>query len=258
MPDTAPLGDGALGRVELATSLWDRSAHAIAAEYAAEPGTLRPTDAFARQSLRRYLRGDGEAAMVWADRAALRASTPHVGHGRAEGPHQHRLVLPEQPIQGHGYQVQALVDSAVAEIGVNPDWQRVQKSLQLGPSGPTILVNVRADRRDTSSNLTVAFGNSGAVRQPYDELLRGGPEAALERVRTATDYELMDLEAAEPGPTGSAKEVLLSPLMDPAMAPPGGAARSAETDSNVQQAAGARPETTRWTGPRQQTPRSLG
>lgn len=222
MPESVPRGQGRLDRVELATSLWDRSAHAMAAEQAAGPDALKPTDAFARQAVRRYLRGDGEAAMIWADRAALRAETPHAGHVREAGPHDHRLVLPENPGREHALQVQALIDSAVATIGKQPRLAGVQKSIQVGQDAPTILVNVRADRKDTSSKLTVAFGNSGAVRQPYDELLRGGPDAILERIRTATDYEL---EPAQLEPAGAQPEQTteqrLSPLTDPAMVPPG-------------------------------------
>jgi HAD domain in Swiss Army Knife RNA repair proteins len=208
-----PATTGGPDRVELATSLWDRCAGAIAAEHAAEPGTLRPTDEFARQALRRYLRGDGAAAMVWADRAALRAGQPHQGHRRGDAgrtPSPYRLVLPEQPGPDAGYQVQALVDSAVAEIGVNPEWQRTHRSVQLGPSAPIVPVTIRADRQDTSSNLTVAFGHGGREsRIPYDQLLRGGPEAALHQIHAASGYAL------EP-----AVDLPLSPSTDPALAPP--------------------------------------
>ena len=249
LPDSV----GTLSRTELATSLWDRTAHAVSAEYAAGAvagsHVQKPTDDFVRQSVRRYLRGDGEAAMTWADRAALRADTPHVGHGRAVGPHEHRLVLPASPSREHGYQVQALIDSAAGQIGTNPDWQRVQKSVQLGPDAPTVLVNVRADRKDTSSKLTVAFGNSGADRVPYDEVLRGGPDALLERIRTAADYEIEPLQLEPVGPASQVDgQARLSPLTDPAMLPPGSA-----------RPAGSQETAGKWTGTgtQQQTSRTL-
>jgi hypothetical protein len=249
LPDSV----GTLSRTELATSLWDRIAHAVTAEYSASAvdgsHVQRPTDDFVRQSVRRYLRGDAAAAMTWADRAALRAATPHVGHGRAVGPHEHRLVLPASPSRSDGYQVQALIDSAVAQIGTNPDWQRVQKSVQLGADAPTVLINVRASRSDTASQLTVAFGNSGADRVPYEEVLRGGPDALLERVRAATDYEIEPLQLEPVGQAQVDGQARLSPLTDPAMVPPGGARPA----SPVQETAG------KWTGSgsQQQTSRTL-
>ncbi|TDD19517.1 hypothetical protein E1218_23930 [Kribbella turkmenica] len=114
LPGSAPNGEGRLDRVTFAHSVWDRSASAIAAEHAGDPAAVKPTDAFARQAVRRYLRGDGRAAMVWSDRAALRATTPHAGHSRPAGPHVHRLVLPADPGREHALQVQALIDSAAA------------------------------------------------------------------------------------------------------------------------------------------------
>jgi hypothetical protein len=254
LPASVPRGAGRLDRVELATSLWDRSAPAMAAERATGPDSLKPTDAFARQAVRRYLRGDGEAAMIWADRAALRAETPHAGHLREPGPHEHRLVLPDSPGREHALQVQALIDSAAAKIGNNPDWQRVHKSIQVGPDAPTILVNIRADRKNTAADLTVAFGNSGAVRQPYEELLRGGPDAILERIRTATDYELEParLEAAGDR-AGRSAEQRLSPLTDPAMTPP---IHRPATQTPAVTAAGERPDGATRTG--QKDTRTLG
>jgi hypothetical protein len=160
------------------------------------------------------------------------------------GPHEHRLVLPAEPGREHGYQVQALIDSAAAVIGTNPDWQRVQKSVQVGADGPTMLVNLRADRKTTSTGLTLAFGNAGAVELPYEELLRGGPEAALEAVRTATDYEIEPLEQVEVV-KADAQGLRLSPLTDPALRPPG-AARPGERGTTVPQ--GSRAENSRWTG----------
>ena len=195
--------------------------------------------------------------MVWADRAALRAETPHAGHVRAEGPHEHRLVLPEDPGREDALQVQALIDSAVAKIGNNPDWKRVQKSIQLGPDAPTILINVRADRKDTSSKLTVAFGNSGAVRQPYDVLLRGGPDAMLERIRTATDYEFEPATVEPPvdrGGPGLGREVL-NPATDPAMVSAGSAARRT---SDGQQTANERSDGGRWHSRRSGSPQGIG
>lgn len=240
MPTTVANGDGTLDRSELATTLWDRTAHAVASERV-NAGAQQPTDDFSRQALRRYLRGDGASALVWADRAALRAATPHGGHVRPAGPHEHRLVLPTQPGREHGYQVQALIDSAVGQIGTSPEWQRVQKSVQLGPDSPTVLVNIRADRKNTSTNLTVAFGNSGADRIPYEQVLREGPDALLERVRTASDYEIepLELEAVNSRQAGPARETVLSPLTDPAMMPPG-SARPAAAASNLPQSEGTR------------------
>lgn len=244
LPDTVAHGNGSLGRGELALSVWDRTAHAVTAEYKASGGG-KPVDDFVRQSLRRYVRGQGDAAMAWADRAALRASTPHVGHIRPAGPHEHRLVLPAEPGREHGYQVQALIDSAAAVIGTNPDWQRVQKSVQVGEDGPTMLVNLRADRKTTSTGLTLAFGNAGAVERPYEDLLRGGPEAALDAVRTATDYEIEPLEQVVQVVQAEAQGLRLSPLTDPALLPPG-AARPSERGTTVPQ--GTRGENSRWTG----------
>ncbi len=246
-----PSSVGGLGRTELAESLWDRTAHAVTAEYSASAVDVqRPTDDFVRQSVRRYLRGDASGAQTWADRAALRAATPHVGHGRAVGPHEHRLVLPASPSRSDGYQVQALIDSAVAQIGTNPDWQRVQKSVQLGADAPTVLINVRASRSDTASQLTVAFGNSGADRVPYEEVLRGGPDALLERVQTATDYEIEPLQLEPAGPLQQVDgQARLSPLTDPAMVPPGGARPASAVQETV----------SKWTGSgsQQQTSRTL-
>ncbi|GAA0943659.1 hypothetical protein GCM10009554_37120 [Kribbella koreensis] len=237
LPDTVAAGNGVVSRSELALSVWDRTGHAVTAEYKASGGG-RPVDDFVRQSLRRYGRGQGDAAVAWADRAALRASAPHAGHVRPVGPHEHRLVLPAQPGREHGYQVQALIDSAAAVIGTNPEWQRVQKSVQVGADGPTMLVNLRADRKTTSTGLTLAFGNAGAVERPYEELLRGGPEAALEAVRTATDYEIEPLQQVVQGAQADAQGLRLSPLTDPALLPPG-AARPGTT---------VRAENSRWTG----------
>jgi hypothetical protein len=250
LPDTVARGNGTLlSRSELALSVWDRTAHAVTAEYAAGDGAQKPIDDFVRQSVRRYVRGQGDAAMAWADRAALRAATPHLGHARPAGPHEHRLVLPANPSREHGYQVQALIDSAAAAIGTNPDWQRVQKSVQVGADGPTMLVNLRADRKTTSTGLTLAFGNAGAVERPYEELLRGGPDATLQAVLTATDYEIAPAELVAQQETGT-QGIRLSPLTDPALMPPGASRPDGAQvpGTTVPAGQGARAETSRWTG----------
>jgi hypothetical protein len=205
LPARAGQGGDALDRGTLITSLWERCGAAITAEYASEPGSLRPTDEFARQAIRRYLRDDGAAARVWADRAALRAEQPHQGHRRGDAavtPSPYRLVLPANPGLDSGYQLQTLVDSAVADLGVNPEWQRTHRSVQLGPTSPVIPVTIRADRKDTSSGLTVSFGHDGrAARVGYDELLRGGPAAALTQLAAATGTTLGTAPATRAHPT---------------------------------------------------------
>ncbi|MEH0939060.1 HAD domain-containing protein [Micromonospora psammae] len=177
VPDRA----AGLDRRELAVSLWDCCATAVTAEYSGESRGLRPTDEFVRQSFRRFLRGDGAAATVWADRAALRAAQPERGDV-THAKDSYRLVLGDTPDRDAGQRIQLLVDSAVADLGISPDIQRTHRSIQMGPSGPLLQVTVRADRRDTSSDLTVAFGHDGqAERVPYDQLLRDGPDALRER-----------------------------------------------------------------------------
>ncbi|MEU1842277.1 HAD domain-containing protein [Micromonospora sediminicola] len=192
LPDRA----AGLDRRDLTVSLWDRCASAVTAEHGGGSG-VRPTDEFVRQSFRRFLRGDGAAATVWADRAALRAGRPERGDV-AHAKDSYRLVLGETPDRDAGTRIQLLVDSAVADLGISPDIQRTHRSIQLGPSGPLVQVSVRADRRDTSSDLTVAFGHDGqAERVPYDQLLRDGPDALYERV-TRVSRSVAELHERRP------------------------------------------------------------
>ncbi|GAA2194030.1 hypothetical protein [Micromonospora lupini] len=186
-----------LDRRDLTLSLWDRCATAVTAEHSGEPRGVRPTDEFVRQSFRRFLRGDGAAATVWADRAALRAAQPERG-GVAHAKDSYRLVLGDPADRDAGRRIQLLVDSAVADLGISPDIQRTHRSVLIGSPGPLVQVSVRADRSDTSSNLTVAFGHGGrAERVPYDQLLRDGPDALLERV-TGVARSVAEMQEGRP------------------------------------------------------------
>ena len=191
LPETVPCEGGVLTREALLTGMWSRCAPAIGTDQGG------PVLALAQQAIRRFLRGDGDAATIWADIAAVRAAQlrddvdakPATGHrlDLAETPGRSAAAASYEAARG----IQQLIDTAVAEIGVRPQVRRSHRSVYFHESLSFVQINVRESR---GGAVTVAFGHDGrADRIPYTDVLRMAPEDVLSRV--------LDVHSAQLGTT---------------------------------------------------------